>query len=136
MTNVNKWIVGGVAVVLVLGMLAVGGIAGVVYLAKREGRAIAEGEHLRQQQKQADTRTKVWDEKELNAAVMGKTTAEVKELLGMPNSTSGDPDFPTAEQEVLGAAFIYRKRIQDPHNNKLHDVSVRFKNKRVYEIFR
>lgn len=61
---------------------------------------------------------KVWEEKELSAAVKGKTGPEVIKLLGPPDSTTGDPEL---KKDLCN--YSYRNRLKDVANGK--DITAR-----------
>lgn len=69
----------------------------------------------------AASSAKVWDKDELEAAIKGKTTAEVIALLGKP-------DFTEREPEKSEGFFQYDRIIKDKFNGKHKTALVYFAN--------
>lgn len=105
------FLIGGAVLLLVCGGIAVAGA-----LAYWGGAATSAA-------RQADPKTKVWKEEELSAAVKGKTPAEVKALLGVPDEAVGDPLIKSNDTTV----FIYHRRIENPHSGEITSSWVAFR---------
>jgi len=114
-------------------LIGVGGIVltcggGALAVATTMNRLVAKDDRAKAA-KQADPKTKVWNQVELLAAVQGKSAAEVKALLGTPDSTfGGDPNV------VEYSSFYYKDRVFDPHMGKVKGVWIQFVEKKASDI--
>ena len=114
-------------------LIGVGGIVltcggGALAVATTMNRLVAKDDRAKAA-KQTDPKTKVWNATELSKTTLGMSTAQVKALLGTPDSTHGDPDVVSEE-----SSFYYKNRVLDPHLGKAQGVYINFEEKKVSGI--